>query len=58
MEFNEFCKQNGIRRQLTTAYSPQQNRVDERKNRTMMNLVRSMLSKKKIPKTFWPKAVN
>lgn len=30
----------------------------ERKNRTIMNMVRSMLSEKKIPKPFWPEAVN
>jgi hypothetical protein len=40
------------------AYSPQQNGVAERKNRIVMNLVRSMLLEKKIPKTFWPEAVN
>lgn len=57
-EFNEFCKHHGIKRQLTTAYTPQQNGVAERKNRTVMNMVRSMLSDKKIPKTFWPEAVN
>lgn len=57
-EFNNFCKQNGIKRQLTAAYTPQQNGVAERKNRTVMNMVRSMLSEKKIPKTFWPEAVN
>jgi hypothetical protein len=32
--------------------------VAERKNRTVMNLVRSMLSEKKIPKSFWAEAVN
>ncbi|KAL4296042.1 hypothetical protein GQ457_12G032770 [Hibiscus cannabinus] len=37
---------------------PQQNGVAERKNRTIMNMVRSMLSGKKIPKKFWPEAVN
>ncbi|KAL6321847.1 hypothetical protein AAG906_035546 [Vitis piasezkii] len=57
-EFNEFCRQCGIKRQLTIAYTPQQNGVAERKNRTVMNMVRSMLSEKKIPKTFWPEAVN
>ena len=56
-EFNEFCKLSGIKRQLTAAYTPQQNGVAERKNRTVMNMVRSMLSDKKIPKTFWPEAV-
>jgi hypothetical protein len=57
-EFNDFCKQSGIKRQLTAAYTPQQNGVAERKNRTVMNMVRSMLSDKNIPKTFWPEAVN
>ena len=57
-EFNEFCRQCGIKRQLTIAYTPQQNGVAERKNRTVMNMVRSMLLDKKISKTFWPKAVN
>ena len=58
LEFNEFCQQNGIKRQLTTAYTPQQNGVAERKNRTVMNLVRSMLSEKKIPKSLWAEVVN
>ena len=58
LEFNEFCKQNGIKRQLTTTYTPQQNGVAERKNMTVMNLVRSMLLEKKIPKTFWLEVVN
>lgn len=44
--FNKICKQNGIKRQLTMAYTPQENGVAERKIRTVMNLVRSMLSEK------------
>ena len=57
-EFKNFFDNNGIQRQLTAAYSSQQNGVVERKNRTIMNMVRSMLSSKKVPKTFWPEAVN
>ncbi|KAJ9547479.1 hypothetical protein OSB04_020022 [Centaurea solstitialis] len=56
-EFREFCQTQGINRQLTTAFTPQQNGVAERKNRTIMNAVRSMLSEKKVPRTFWPEAV-
>ncbi|CAL9019232.1 unnamed protein product [Prunus brigantina] len=56
-EFGEFCKANGITRQLTIAYTPQQNGVSERKNRTVMNLVRCMLIEKQVPKAFWPEAV-
>ena len=43
LEFNKFCEQNGIKRQLTTAYTPQQTGVAERKNRTVMNMVRALL---------------
>jgi len=57
-EFNQFCKENDIKRQLTAAYTPQKNGVAERKNRTIINMVRSMISDKKIPKSFWPEAVN
>ncbi|GJY36096.1 retrovirus-related pol polyprotein from transposon TNT 1-94 [Tanacetum coccineum] len=38
-EFNKFCEDNRIRRFLTAPYSPQQNRVVERKNRTIFNMV-------------------
>lgn len=58
MEFSQLCSENGIARLLTAAYTPQQNGVAERKNRTVMNMVRCMLSEKKIPKVFWPEAVN
>ncbi|KAJ7980886.1 Retrovirus-related Pol polyprotein from transposon TNT 1-94 [Quillaja saponaria] len=57
-EFENFCEAHGIRRELTTAYTPQQNGVSERKNRTILNMVRSLLTRGRIPKTFWPEAVN
>ena len=57
-EFNNFCEVNGIRRQLTTAYTSQQNGVAKRKKITIMNMVRSMISAKKLPKSFWSEAVN
>ena len=57
-EFNEFCRKEGIKRQLTAAYTPQQNGVAKCRNRTIMNMVRSILSDKGIPKNFWPEATN
>nr|GEU39751.1 retrovirus-related Pol polyprotein from transposon TNT 1-94 [Tanacetum cinerariifolium] len=51
-------KDNGIRRFLTAPYFPQQNGVVERKNRTILNMVRSMLKTKKMPKEFWAEAVD
>ena len=43
-DFEEFCKQCGIARQKTTPYTPQQNGVAERMNKTLMEKARSMLS--------------
>ncbi|XP_073152810.1 uncharacterized protein [Henckelia pumila] len=57
-EFSNFCETHGIKRQLTAAYTPQQNGVCERKNRTIMNMVRSLLRTSGVPKNFWPEAVN
>jgi hypothetical protein len=57
-EFTHFCEIHGIHRQLTAAYTPQQNGVAERKNRTIMNMVRSMLFAKSIPSNFWAEAAN
>jgi transposase InsO family protein len=55
--FNEYCRGEGIKRQLTAAYTPQQNGVSERKNITLLNMVRSMINARNVPKKFWPEAV-
>ncbi|KAL4342366.1 hypothetical protein GQ457_08G025750 [Hibiscus cannabinus] len=39
-KFNKFCQDAGIEHQLTAPYTPQQNGVVERKNRTIMDMVR------------------
>ena len=56
-EFSDFCKQHGIQRQFTTRYTPQQNGVAEQKNRTIMNMDRSMLSHKKLSNEYWAEVV-
>ena len=56
-EFGSFCENHGNRRQLTTAYTLQQNGVCERKNRTILNMVRSLLQTSGLPKIFWLEAV-
>ncbi|GJW04001.1 gag-pol polyprotein [Tanacetum coccineum] len=43
-EFDTFCKQEGIKRQFITAYTPQQNGVAERMNRTLLERARAMLA--------------
>jgi transposase InsO family protein len=52
-EFEEFCKKCGIARQKTTPYTPQQNGVAERMNRTLMEKARCMLSGAGIGQEFW-----
>ncbi|GAU28376.1 hypothetical protein TSUD_257040 [Trifolium subterraneum] len=47
----------GIKRHLTAAYTPQQNGVVERTNMTLLNMVRSMIAGRKVPKVFWPETV-
>ena len=56
-DFTEYFEQHGIRRFLTALYSPQQNGVVERKNRTILDMVRSMLKSKELPKELWAKTV-
>ena len=57
-KFNDFCDEMGIKHQLTVSYSPQQNVVSERKNRTVMEMARCLMVKKKLPKKFWAEAVH
>ena len=56
--FADFYIAHGIKRQLTAPYSPQQNGIVERKNRTILSLVRSMLKEKSLPRELWGEAVN
>ena len=46
-----------MERQLTIAYSPQQNGVAEGKNRTICEMVRSMMVEKGVPVGFWAEAI-
>eukprot|EP00253_Pinus_taeda_P009922 PITA_09922 len=57
-EFLRFCRENGIHKQFTARYTPQQNGVAERKNRTIMDMARSMLKAKHLPNDYWAEAVN
>jgi transposase InsO family protein len=56
-DFHTFCKENGIRKQFTARYTPQQNGVAERKNRTIMEMARSMIKEKQLPNEYWVEVV-
>jgi hypothetical protein len=55
-EFVNFCKDVGIKRELTTPYNPQQNSVVERKNRTIMEVVKTMIHDQDLPMCLWAEA--
>jgi len=55
-EFTKFCQDYGIKMQLTTNVTPQQNGVCERKNRTIVNMARSMLHSQYLNYMFWANA--
>ena len=56
-EFNDFCKEVGIKRELTIPYNPQQNGVVERKNISIMEVVKAMIHDKDIAMYPWAEAV-
>ena len=54
----EFCKKKGFQHQYTTSYTPEQNGVAERFNRTIAENMRAMLYHAKLPKKFWTEPIN
>ncbi|GJV75425.1 putative ribonuclease H-like domain-containing protein [Tanacetum coccineum] len=55
---NEFCEKKGIKREFSVARTSKQNGVAERRNRTLIEAARTMLTDSKLPTTFWAKVVN
>ena len=51
-KFEVLCKNSGVIHHFTSPYTPQQNGVSERKNRTIMEMARCMLFEKNLPKKF------
>lgn len=54
---DEILKKSGIRRRLTTTYTPQQNGVAERKNRTLIEGARCLLIQSRLQPSFSGEAV-
>ncbi|MCO5583613.1 hypothetical protein L7F22_037526 [Adiantum nelumboides] len=55
--FKDFLGKKGIKHQCTMPYTPQQNGVAERKNRSLMEMARCMLKAKSLPHKLWMEAV-
>jgi transposase InsO family protein len=58
LQVEEFLKEEGIKHEFSALYTPRQNGVVERKNRTLIDMARTMLGEFKTPKQFWSEAVN
>jgi transposase InsO family protein len=56
--FENFLKEEGISRQLSVEYTPQQNGVAERANRTLVEMARCMMLQGNLPDSLWAEAVN
>ena len=56
--FDDFCAREGIRREMTVAYNPQQNGVAERKNRSIVGAARAMIHDQGLPLFLWAEACN
>ncbi|GKB84553.1 retrovirus-related pol polyprotein from transposon TNT 1-94 [Tanacetum coccineum] len=56
-EFLDHLKEHGIIAHQTPPYTPQFNGVSERRNRTLLDMVRSMMSQTTLPKSFWDYAL-
>ncbi|GKA06099.1 retrovirus-related pol polyprotein from transposon TNT 1-94 [Tanacetum coccineum] len=54
---NAFFKEEGIEHQTSTPRTPEQNGVVERRNRTLVEVARTMLSTSKLPLFFWAEAI-
>jgi transposase InsO family protein len=54
----EYCDDKGIKHEFSSKYTPEQNGIVERKNRTLIDMARSMLAEYNVPDSYWAKAIN
>src|SRR6266496_967889 len=55
---DDYLDELGITHELSAPYTPQQNGVVERKNRTLVEMACTMLDENKRPCRFWPEAID
>ncbi|WVZ75491.1 LOW QUALITY PROTEIN: hypothetical protein U9M48_023537 [Paspalum notatum var. saurae] len=56
--FENFYRDLGLEHQFSSPYTPPQNGVVECKNRTLVEMARTMLDEHRTPRCFWAEAVN
>jgi len=57
-KFSGFCEREGIVHEFTPPYTLQHNGTVERRNITLLNMVRCILKTKKVPSFLWGEAAN
>ena len=57
LEFEKYCKYEGIVRHQTNVYTPQQNGVAKRMNMTLLERARNMLSNSNLGQELWNEAI-
>ena len=55
--FEQICAESGIIHQTTAPYTPEQNGVAERKNRTLKEMMNAMLISSGLPQNMWGEAI-
>jgi transposase InsO family protein len=58
LQVEEYLEEEGVKHEFSAPYTPQQNGVVERKNRTLIDMARTMLGEFKMSERFWSEAVN
>ena len=57
-QFNEFCIERGIKRQLSATGTPQQNGIAERGNRSIMDCARTLMIEKNVALKYWKEPIS
>ncbi|MCO5594581.1 hypothetical protein L7F22_048614 [Adiantum nelumboides] len=57
-EFFDFLQKNGMHRQFSCRYTPQQNGVAEQKNIHIAEVAQALMAEKNMPHHFWAEAIN
>jgi transposase InsO family protein len=58
IQVEDFLDEEGIKHEFSTLYTPQQNEVAKRKNRTLIEMARTMIDEYKTLDRFWAEAIN
>jgi transposase InsO family protein len=53
-----FLEEEGIKHEFSSPYTPQRNGVEEKKNRTLLNMARTMVDEYKTIDRFWAEVIN